>query len=51
MHILYVTDIDECKNPADNNCGNKKCENTVGGYKCLCQGDSCKGTHLNLLHL
>ncbi|EDO49913.1 predicted protein, partial [Nematostella vectensis] len=33
---VSCADINECADPADNNCP-QECENTLGGYKCKCR--------------
>lgn len=35
-HSRVVSDVDECEDPAV--CGTARCENTDGGYDCLCDG-------------
>lgn len=33
-HILYLSDVNECEDPAV--CGTAQCENKEGSYDCLC---------------
>lgn len=34
QHCLYLSDVDECEDPSV--CGTAQCENTEGGYDCVC---------------
>ena len=53
MHV-YVTDKNECRTE-EGLCANGRCENTVGGFKCICppgslltlDGRSCLGNLSN----
>ena len=54
---LFISDIDECAQAADNNCDltNGACANTAGSFTCTCNdgytgdGTSCTGIQLFLL--
>ena len=56
LHFYVCVDIDECDNPAFNDCHeNAICTNTFGGYECACRpgfdgdGVSCLGKLFLLL--
>ena len=47
---IFVSDIDECTDPSDNNCSsNANCTDTIGSYECACMigytgdGFTCEG--------
>ena len=58
MYILFVADIDECANDANNSCdrANGICNNEPGSYNCECKpgytgnGTICQGKY-NLYYL
>lgn len=39
MSLLYVVDIDECKEKLACHCPECQCKNKWGGYDCKCKGD------------
>ncbi|XP_038618932.1 uromodulin-like [Tachyglossus aculeatus] len=60
---FVCSDVDECADPATNNCSGGHCVNTVGSYKCLCpvgyrfapesgciDVDECTSLELNQCH-
>ena len=54
--IIYFADIDECRDPSDNNCSsNANCTDTIGSYDCTCDigytGDGfiCDGVFLHMV--
>ena len=57
VHILYITDVDECK--TSNGGCNHICNNTVGSYICSCHDGyslvnnnlNCEGVHYNSLFI
>lgn len=35
LAVIYLLDINECRDQLDI-CGGGRCENEVGGYRCIC---------------